>query len=90
MHRWLATHLDSIKDGTRGIKINVVGPRGSAKSTVATLALVLREALSGPGALHFGLYRILKHQAAAHLENVKTELLENQRLRAPTTPTPWA
>ncbi|HEY2760134.1 MAG TPA: hypothetical protein VGI75_05310, partial [Pirellulales bacterium] len=41
MHRWLAEQLDGAA-ANRGLKLNVVGPRGSAKSTVATLAFVLR------------------------------------------------
>ncbi|HEY2881667.1 MAG TPA: hypothetical protein VGJ15_04525 [Pirellulales bacterium] len=62
-----------------GIKLNVVGPRASAKSTVATLAFVLREALSRRQP-YIWIVSDTKHQAAAHLENVKTELADNQAL----------
>ncbi|HTQ40326.1 MAG TPA: hypothetical protein VMJ32_14975 [Pirellulales bacterium] len=78
MHIWLAEQLDAMRTN-RGIKLNVAGPRGSAKSTVTTLAYVLREALSGREP-YIWIVSDTKHQAAAHLENVKTELLENRRL----------
>jgi predicted phage terminase large subunit-like protein len=78
MHRWLAEQLDAMPN-VRGRKLNVVGPRGSAKSTVTTLAFVLREALSGREP-YIWIVSDTKHQAAAHLENVKTELLESPRL----------
>ncbi len=63
----------------RGIKLNVVGPRGSAKSTVTTLAFVLREAVSGRQP-YIWIVSDTKHQAAAHLDNVKAELVGNQQL----------
>src|SRR5690349_9425144 len=44
MHEWLGAELDS-SHAVRGSKINLVGPRGSAKSTIATLCHVLRSAL---------------------------------------------
>jgi predicted phage terminase large subunit-like protein len=78
MHRWLADQLDNMQTN-RGLKINVTGPRGSAKSTVATLAYVLREALTGREP-YIWIVSDTKHQAAAHLENVKTELQENRQL----------
>ena len=46
LHQWLGDQLDEVR-ARRGMKINVVGPRGAAKSTVATLAGVLRSALEG-------------------------------------------
>jgi predicted phage terminase large subunit-like protein len=80
MHRWLAEQLDAMLRN-RGAKLNVTGPRGSAKSTVTTLAYVLREALTGREP-YIWIVSDTKHQAAAHLENVKTELLENRELLA--------
>ncbi len=68
------------KGPSDGTKLNVVGPRGSAKSTVATLAFILREALHGREP-YIWIVSDTKHQAAAHLENVKAELLENHRLQ---------
>ena len=44
MHRWMAEQFDAALR-TRGTKINVLGPRGAAKSTIGTLALPLRAAV---------------------------------------------
>src|SRR5438094_10444096 len=44
MHTWLGEELDSLQHN-RGSKINLIGPRGSAKSTIATLCYVLRAAV---------------------------------------------
>ena len=46
MHEWLGEQLDALHT-SRGSKINVIGPRGSAKSTIATLCYVLRAAVEG-------------------------------------------
>ncbi len=80
MHRWLSDELEAARE-CRGKKLNVVGPRGSAKLTCATLAFVLREAVSGREP-YIWIVSDTKHQAAAHLENVKTELRDNDRLAA--------
>ena len=78
MHQWLGRHLDKMTQ-VRGAKLNVLGPRGGAKSTIATLAFPLRAAVE-----HIEPYVWIvsdtKHQACAHLENVKAELLDNPRL----------
>ncbi len=78
MHRWLVDQLDAAHT-ERGTKINVLGPRGGAKSTIATLALPLRAAVEcwEP---YVWIVSDTKHQACAHLENVKAELLENKSL----------
>jgi predicted phage terminase large subunit-like protein len=60
-------------------KLNLVGPRGSAKSTVVTLAHVLREALEGRQP-YIWIVCDTKRQAGVHLANIKTELLTNKRL----------
>ncbi len=78
MHRWLARKLDAMR-GTRGVKLNLLGPRGGAKSTIGTLAFPLREALEGKEA-YIWIVSDTKHQACTHLENIKTELLENPLL----------
>ena len=78
MHRWLARHLDQMLHVPRS-KLNVLGPRGSAKSTIATLAFPLRAALE-KWKPYIWIVSDTKHQAAAHLENIKTELLDNPRL----------
>ena len=46
MHRWLDAQLAEFAT-RRGCRINVIGPRGGAKSTVVTLAFVLQSALEG-------------------------------------------
>lgn len=78
LHRWLATELDAMRD-CRGARVNVVGPRGAAKSTVVTLAGVLRSAVEEEEP-YIWIVCDTKSQAQSHLENVKAELLENQRL----------
>jgi hypothetical protein len=47
MHRRLAAWLDRM-NAERRLKLNVLGPRGSAKSTLVTLAFTLRAALPTP------------------------------------------
>ncbi len=78
MHQWLARRLDTART-QRGAKINVLGPRGGAKSTVATLAAVLRAAVERTEP-YIWIVSDTKHQAQAHLENVKAELTGNTRL----------
>ncbi len=80
MHRWLAKQFDAALR-TRGTKINVLGPRGGAKSTIGTLALPLRAAVECQEN-YIWIVSDTKHQACAHLENIKAELLENRRLAA--------
>src|SRR4051812_33207208 len=46
MHLWLGQHLDNMLN-QRGTRLNVIGPRGAAKSTVGTLAYLLRAAVEG-------------------------------------------
>jgi hypothetical protein len=46
MHVWLSEQLEAMNHH-RGAKLNVIGPRGGAKSTLVTLAHVLRVALEG-------------------------------------------
>jgi predicted phage terminase large subunit-like protein len=80
MHLWLAEQLDAMRTG-RGMKLNVLGPRGAAKSTLGTLALPLRAALEGQEP-YIWIVSDTRHQACAHLENIKAEVLENERLAA--------
>lgn len=80
MHRWLAAELDGFAN-RRGQKLNVIGPRGSAKSTVATLAYALQSAVTGAEP-YIWIVSDTRQQAQMHLDNVKAELLENQRLAA--------
>lgn len=80
MHGWLAQALSRLSR-QRGRKLNVVGPRGGAKSTLATLTFVLRSALEQRES-YIWIASDTRHQACAHLENVKAELLDNERLAA--------
>jgi predicted phage terminase large subunit-like protein len=79
MHRWLGEQLDRAKE-SRGTKLNVIGPRGSAKSTVATLAYALRCAVEG-SEQYLWIISDTKHQASVHLENIRAELEENGPLK---------
>jgi predicted phage terminase large subunit-like protein len=65
----------------RGTKLNVLGPRGGAKSTIGTLAFPLWAAVEcwEP---YIWIVSDTKHQACAHLENIKSELLDNALLAA--------
>lgn len=78
MHEWLGGQLDSFRD-QRGVKVNVVGPRGSAKSTIATLCYVLRAAVEG-WEPYIWIVSDTIPQAQLHLENVKAELMGNRML----------
>jgi len=81
MHRWLGKQLDAIHkrpDG-RGRRINLIGPRGGAKSTIGTLAYVLRMAAERREP-YIWIVSDTHHQAQSHLQNIKVELTENRRL----------
>lgn len=78
MHRWLGEQLDRFRE-ERGLKVNVIGPRGAAKSTIGSLCHVLRAAVEGAEP-YIWVISDTKHQAQTHLENVKTELVENELL----------
>jgi predicted phage terminase large subunit-like protein len=80
MHQWLGAELDRFQQA-RGLKVNLLGPRGSAKSTIATLCYVLRAAVEG-WEPYIWIVSDTKDQAHTHLENVKTELLESSLLAA--------
>jgi predicted phage terminase large subunit-like protein len=78
MHEWLGSQLDAFQR-QRGMKVNVIGPRGSAKSTIATLCYVLRAALEG-WEPYIWIVCDTKEQAQTHLENIKAELIDNAEL----------
>jgi predicted phage terminase large subunit-like protein len=80
MHKWLADELGERSDD-RGWKLNVIGPRGAAKSTLAALAYPLRMALESRES-YIWIVSDTRQQAQLHLENVKAELLDNPRLAA--------
>jgi predicted phage terminase large subunit-like protein len=78
MHEWLGAQLDLFRT-ERGLKVNLIGPRGSAKSTIATLCYVLRTALEG-WEPYIWIVSDTKPQAQMHLDNVKTEVETNELL----------
>jgi predicted phage terminase large subunit-like protein len=78
MHEWLGQQLDRMRS-QRGTKVNLIGPRGSAKSTIATLCYVLRAALEHLES-YIWIVSDTKEQAQTHLENVKVELADNALL----------
>jgi predicted phage terminase large subunit-like protein len=78
MHRWLAAELEQGQT-ERGAKLNVIGPRGGAKSTVVTLAYVLYAALELDEP-YLWIVSDTRQQAVGHLENVKAELVGNAKL----------
>jgi predicted phage terminase large subunit-like protein len=80
MHCWLEEELDRMRK-QRGAKINVIGPRGSAKSTVVTLCFVLRAALED-WEQYIWIVSDSGDQARVHLDNLRIELSENEKLRA--------
>jgi predicted phage terminase large subunit-like protein len=79
MHEWLGAELDALRT-SRGCKVNVIGPRGSAKSTIATLCYILRAAVEG-WERYIWIVSDTKEQAQTHLDNVKAELVDNRMLR---------
>src|SRR5262249_8533907 len=78
MHLWLSERLAEFRHA-RGKKLNVIGPRGGAKSTIATLTFILRAALEAEEP-YIWLVSDTKHHAITHLDNLRAELTENPRL----------
>ena len=79
LHAFLSKRLATFHR-CRGTRLNILAPRGSAKSTLVTLAYVLRAALYGTER-YIWILSDTKPQAAAHLENVRLELEENPLIR---------
>ena len=67
------------KIGPVPAKLNLLAPRGAAKSTLASLAFVLKAALEKAES-YIWLVSDTKHQACAHLASIKAELAENQSI----------
>ncbi len=78
MHLWLGEQLDLLQEH-RGAKLNVIGPRGGAKSTIATLCFVLHVAVEG-WEPYIWIVSDTKNQARTHLENIRIELEDNELL----------
>jgi predicted phage terminase large subunit-like protein len=79
MHEWLGEQLDDMHL-RRGTRINVIGPRGGAKSTIGSMCYVLRAALEG-WEPYIWIISDTSSQAETHLKNVKAEL-ESSKLLA--------
>lgn len=75
MHVWLGGQLDTLHQD-RGTKLNVIGPRGGAKSTIGTLCYVLRAAVEG-WERYIWVISDTTTQAQTHLDNIKAELESN-------------
>lgn len=78
MHEWLGERLDQLHE-QRGSRINVIGPRGGAKSTIGSMCYVLRAALEGWDE-YIWIISDTSSQAETHLKNVKAELESNKLL----------
>ncbi|MCC6493094.1 MAG: hypothetical protein IT424_08730 [Pirellulales bacterium] len=78
MHRWLGGRRAALA-ASRGARLNVLGPRGGAKSTLGTLAFVLQSALTARER-YLWIVSDTKNQAQTHLAHVKRELEENPAL----------
>lgn len=78
MHEWLASTLQAARKD-RGAIINVIGPRGGAKSTVGTTANVLRCAVEGTEPLIW-ITSETGPQAEEFLTQIKEEIESNELL----------
>lgn len=78
LHKWLAEEIHAARK-QRGRKINVLGPRGGAKSTVGNTSYVLRCGVEGTERYILILGRT-EGLAAKQLSHVKRELEENSEL----------
>lgn len=78
MHRWIAEKLQAARR-QRGARINVVGPRGGAKSTVGNTTYALRRAVEGTEPYIVLLGKTSK-MADKQLGHIRRELEENQLL----------
>lgn len=72
MHRWMFRKLEQF-DAHRGSRLNLLAPRGNAKSTIGTLAYPLRCALEGTEPYIWIISDTLD-QAILHLENIRQAL----------------
>lgn len=78
MHLWLGAAIDKYFD-KRGKKIDVVGPRGGAKSTTGTLATPLKRTCEGKED-YILITSDTTRQAVDHLSAIKEELESNEKI----------
>ncbi len=72
MHRWMFRALERFSLN-RGSRLNLLAPRGNAKSTIGTLAYPLRTALEGTEP-YIWIVSDTLDQAVLHLENIRLAL----------------
>lgn len=80
MHQWMSDQFEQM-DRRRGRRVNVLGPRGGAKSTVGTLCYVLRGAVEQRES-YIWIVSDTVGQARTHLAHVRAELEDNPLLVA--------
>lgn len=80
MHVWLRSQCDQLAQ-RRGYKLNVLGPRGGAKSAIGCMAYPLRCAVEGWEPLIWIIMETLG-QAETQLAKIKRELTDNAALAA--------
>jgi predicted phage terminase large subunit-like protein len=78
MHRWLCDKLTELH-GTRGVRLCNIGPRGSSKSTVGSLADILNDICESREP-YIILISDTATQACLLLDAIKTELTDNEAL----------
>ena len=78
-HRWLTAELDTVRRH-RGTKLNVLAPRGAAKSTWSTLAEPLYDAVHGIEPF-IVITSDTGGQAEGYLRTIRDELENNDALR---------
>lgn len=79
MHRWMFRVLDRFPS-QRGSRLNVLAPRGNAKSTIGTLAFPLRMALEGVEP-YIWIVSDTHDQARQHLENIRQAISASRLLK---------
>ena len=80
MHEWLGAELDAMR-ADRGARVNLIGPRGSAKSTFKSLLFVLHD-LAYEREPYILLFSATLPQAEQRLKNLRREIERNDHLRA--------
>ena len=75
MHVWMADRLHAARK-QRGVKLNIVGPRGGAKSTVGNTSYALRCAIEGTES-YILLLGKTETMAAKQLSHIKRQIEEN-------------
>ena len=78
MHEWISSKLERLAQ-KRGLKLNIAGPRGSAKSTLITLAYVLRCALEMREP-YIWILSDTRQQVRSHLDCIRVQLEQSTPL----------